>query len=419
MAKKEPKKGPQKEQKEKPQKEQKEKPKKKRRARGEGSICKRPDGTWEALYVAGIDPGTGKRIRKTVYAKTQQEVRKKLTAAIAALDNGDYKEPCKMTLAQWLDIWTAEYLNAVRPRTVEAYLCQIKNHIKPNLGAVKLDALNPHTIQKFYNGLGKETAVGKGLSAKSIKNIHGILHRALQQAVAVGYIRSNPAEACTLPKVVRKELKPLDEDATALFIDAIKGHRYETVFLVTLFTGMRQGEVLGLTWDCVDFTGGTLTINKQLQKTTGGGSVYVLVPTKNGKGRVIAPAAYVMDLLRSQYELQNKWKLDAGPLWEESNLVFTDELGKHFSHHTIYQNFKRVVASIGFPDVRFHDLRHSFAVASIRAGDDIKTVQGNLGHATAAFTLDVYGHVTDKMKHESADRMQAYIDGIRKNKSGK
>jgi len=87
-------------------------------------------------------------------------------------------------------------------------------------------------------------------------------------------------------------------------------------------------------------------------------------------------------------------------------------VGGHIAIHTLYKDFKAVVASIGRPEVRFHDLRHSYAVASIRAGDDIKTVQGNLGHATAAFTLDVYGHVTDQMKQESARRMDNYIKSV-------
>lgn len=317
-----------------------------------------------------------------------------------------------MTVGQWLDVWTAEYLNGVKPRTVESYLCQIKNHIKPNLGALKLDTLSPHTIQKFYNSLGDERDNKPGLSAKSIKIVHGVLHKALGQAVAIGYLRANPADACTLPKVVRKELEPLDEDATARFIEAVKGHRYEIVFLVTLFTGMRQGEVLGLTWDCVDFVKGTITINKQLQKATGGGSVYNLLPTKNSKGRIVTPAPFVMDLLRAQKRRQAEWRLKAGALWENSGLVFTDELGNHLMPHTVYHNYKKVVAAIGLPNARFHDLRHSYAVAAIRSGDDIKTVQGNLGHATAAFTLDVYGHVTDQMKRESADRMQQYIKRV-------
>ena len=383
-----------------------------RNAQGGGTIRQRADGRWEARYTVGRDPGTGKQVQRSVYGSTQKEVRQKLAQAVAALDSGTYTAPSKMTVGQWLDIWQQDYLNSVRPRTVEAYCCQIKNHIKPALGAIKLEALNSHTVQSFYNSLSQPKGDKPSLSPKSVKNIHGILHKALQQAVSIGYIRFNPVDACTLPRVEKKELKPLDEDDTAQFIEAIRGHRYETVFLVTLFTGMREGEVLGLTWDCVDFERGTVTINKQLQKTTTGGSVYALVPTKNGKGRVVAPAPFVMQLLRAQYRRQIEWRLKAGPVWEESSLVFTDEMGKHFNHHTVYQNFKRVVASIGMPEVRFHDLRHSFAVASIRSCDDIKTVQGNLGHATAAFTLDVYGHVTDQMKQESAQRMEGYIKRV-------
>ena len=390
---------------------------KKRRARGEGSIRQRKDGTWEARFVTGIDPGTGKEIRKSVYAKTQREVRKKKAEAIAALDKDDYREPTKMTMAQWLDIWSNEYLKGVKPTTVLNYTQHIKNHIKPAMGAVKLDALNAHSIQKFYNQLSEGHDGKPALSPKTVKNIHGVLHKALNQAVMLGYIRSNPADACTLPRIIQKKIKPLDEDATALFLEAIQGHRYETVFLVTLFTGMRQGEVLGLTWDCVDFDKGVITINKQIQKAAGGGSVYNLVQTKNSKGRTITPAPYVMKLLREQRRRQADWRLKAGACWEDcslGNLVFTDELGRHLMPHTVYHNFKKIVASIGLPNARFHDLRHSYAVAAIRSGDDIKTVQGNLGHATASFTLDKYGHVTDQMKQASADRMQQYIDRIKK-----
>lgn len=259
----------------------------KRNASGTGTIRKKTvtrNGKsytfWEARYTEGYDPGTGKQIQRSISGKTQKEVVQKLKAATAAIDAGTYTAPSKMTVGEWLTIWQAEYLTGVRPRTVEAYNCQIRNHIIPALGAIKLEVLVPHTIQSFYNSLSQPREDQSGLSPKSIKNIHGILHRALQQAVMVGYIRSNPADACTLPRVERKELKPLDEEDIAQFMEAIKGHRYEIVFLVTLFSGMREGEVLGLTWDCVNFTNGTITVNKQLQKVLGGGSVYNLVPTK-------------------------------------------------------------------------------------------------------------------------------------------
>ena len=171
---------------------------KKRHARGEGSIRQRKDGTWEARFVTGVDPGTG----KSVYAKTQKEVRKKMTEAIAALDKDDYREPSKMTVGQWLDVWAAEYLGGVKPMTVLNYSQHIKNHIKPAMGAIKLDTLNAHTIQKFYNSLGDE----KGLTPKTIKNIYGVLHKALSQAVMIGYLRFNPADACTLPRIIRKDI---------------------------------------------------------------------------------------------------------------------------------------------------------------------------------------------------------------------
>ena len=127
-----------------------------------------------------------------------------------------------MTVSQWLDIWQQEYLGGVKPSTAALYKNQIRLYIKPSLGATKLEALNPHTIQAFYNGLGKERDGKPGLTAKSIKNVHGILHEALEQAVKIGYIRLNPANACTLPRIVKKEIKPLDEEATALFIKAFQ-----------------------------------------------------------------------------------------------------------------------------------------------------------------------------------------------------
>ena len=364
---------------------------------------------WEARVTTGHDPGTGKQIQRSFSGKTQAEVRKKMQSAAVELDAGTYQEPARITLGAWLDTWEAEYLGDVKPFTVASYHTQIATHIKPALGAVKLQALKAPQIQKFYNGLQKGD---KPLSAKTIKNIHGVLHKALQQAVEVGYIRFNPSDACKLPRVVKKDIKPLDDNQISAFLTAIKGHRYETLYTVTLFTGLREGEVLGLAWDCVDFQKGILLIDKQLQREKKKGGQYVFAPLKNDKARTITPAPWVMKLLRHHRNVQLEARFKAAEHWEESGLVFTDDLGHHLAIHTVYKDFKKVVASIGIPDARVHDLRHSYAVASIRAGDDIKTVQGNLGHATASFTLDVYGHVTEQMKQASAERMEDFIKDV-------
>ena len=387
-----------------------------RAASGDGSIRKKivkKNGKeytyWEGRYTCGFDPKTGRQKQHSISGKTQAEVAQKLREVTAEIGQGIFQETCKLTVSQWLDVWDQDYLVGIKPRTQESYRSIIKNHIRPGLGAVRLDLLNAHTIQHFYNSLSK-----KGISAKTIKNIHGVFHESLQQAVMIGYLRVNPSDVCTLPRVIKKEIHPLDDDEIRSFLEAIQGHRFEWVYLVTLFTGMRKGEVLGLAWDRVDFDKGTLLIDRQLQraKDETGERRYSLVSLKNDRWRRITPADFVMDLLRRQQRRQAEWRLRAGPAWEDSGLVFTDELGKHLSPYTVYNNYKRLVALIGRPDARVHDLRHSYAVAAIKSGDDIKTVQGNLGHATAAFTLDVYGHVTDQMKRESAERMQKFIKSV-------
>ncbi len=376
----------------------------KKRANGEGLIRQRKDGTWEGRYSI-----PGKATPKSVYGKTQAIVRKKLTAAIAGIDQGIYFEPSKITVAQWLDVWHKEYLGGVKPHTVSQYGTQIKVHLKPSLGAVKLQVLTAPMIQSMYNAKKDE------ISAKSIRNLHGVLHKALAQAVKLGYIRYNPSDACELPRVIDKPIKPIEGDNIAKFLNAIKGHRYEMLYLVTLFTGIRQGEALGLTWDDINFDSGTISINKQLQKERidGGGGKYRFVPLKNDKSRIISPAAYVMDALHLYRKKQREAQLMAGGAWDNQlNLVFTDELGHHLYTQTVLMNFKKIVSRMGIPETRFHDLRHTYATLSLQNGDDIKTVSEALGHATVAFTLDVYGHVTQQMKKASAERMQAFIEAL-------
>ena len=163
-----------------------------------------------------------------------------------------------------------------------------------------------------------------------------------------------------------------------------------------------------------DLTKGTITVDKQLQLIRGSKGQYQMVPTKNSKGRTISIAPYVVTTLKKVKHKQLENRLRYGECWEDSGFVFTDELGHHLSASSVYKSFKAVMVQIGSPETRFHDLRHSYAVASIKSGDDIKTVQENLGHATAAFTLDTYGHVTKQMKQESADRMEQFIKAVNK-----
>lgn len=318
-----------------------------------------------------------------------------------------------MTVGQWLDIWHAEYLGGVKQATVAHYKSHIETNLKPHIGAVKLSALKPHQVQALYNKLLKSEENLSGLSAKTIKNLHGVLHKAMKQAVMIGYIKVNPTDACVLPRIEKKEVSFIEEDGVKALLKAIEGHRFEKVYKVDLFTGMRQGEILGLTWDCVDFNAGILTINKQLQKEHKKGGQYSLVSCKTDRVRRIKPAQFIMDTLRQQRAEQNTNRLRAGGDWgNEWNLVFTNEVGGHLCAPTVYNHFKKIVDQIGMPSVRFHDMRHTFVAISLQNGDDIKTVQQNVGHSTVVTTLNVYGHVSQKMQQGSADRMQGYFDNL-------
>ena len=364
--------------------------------------------SWEGRITVGFNPLTGKQKVRYVYGQTQKEVREKMQALQVQLNNKTYIEPSKMTVEQWFNRWEEDYLVSIKPRTADSYKSIIKNYLLPSLGKVKLQSLQTAQIQCLYSKLSKD-----GLSPKTIRNVHGVLHAALEQAVELNYIHSNPSNPCKLPHVEKREIKPMDDSAIVAFMKAIQGHKFEDVYLVTLFTGLREGEVLGLTWDCVDFKRGIIVVKQQLQRKRDGTGEYDLVSTKTRKNRTLTVAPSVMDILKKVKEQQETWQRLTEGAWEnEMNLVFTNELGHHLSAHTVYLNYKRVVKRIGHERLRFHDLRHTYAVNSLRAGDDIKTVQENLGHYSAAFTLDTYAHATMQMKAESANRMERFIGNL-------
>lgn len=262
-------------------------------------------------------------------------------------------------------------------------------------------------------GIPGKTAPEAERKSKTVKNIHGVLHRALEQAVRLSYLRSNPLAAVILPRVEKQPLQSMDDSDMIAFLRAIEGNPFELELFIDAFTGLRQGELLGLTWDCVDFAHHTLLINKQHNRAKGD-TEFRFSSLKNEKIRTLTVADEVMDALTRQQGRQAAWAAAAGNLWSNPHqFVFTNEFGRYINNKTLYMNFKRVMKELGLEALRFHDLRHAFAVNSLRAGDDIKTVQENLGHATAAFTLSTYAHATPGMKRESAARMGNYLKNLR------
>ena len=213
----------------------------------------------------------------------------KLRKVTTVIDSDSYLEPSRVTVAQWLDEWHSEHLGGVKPSTAASYAQIIKNHLKPALGAVKLRALNGTQIQKLYNGMSRA-----GKNPKTVRNVHGILHKALSQAIKMGLLRVIPCDACTLPRVERAQIEPLDSPEIETFLQSTKGHRFEAVYVVDLFTGLREAEILGLQWACIDFEKGKITVDKQLHRPRVKGGKYYFGPPKNDKARTITAAPFVM-----------------------------------------------------------------------------------------------------------------------------
>lgn len=394
-----------------------------KRGNGEGTIRQRKNGLWEGLYVAGRNE-EGKIQRKSVYGKTKREVVEKLAAVTNDLRTGMYLPPDKITLSEWSKVWVKDYLADVTDSTMHQYEYQFRVHINPVLGSVKLQKLTGAMIQSFYKKaqephkikLEKKSISSKGLSPKSIKNLHGVLHSCLDQAIKVGYIKFNPCDACVLPKVIKKEMNTVTD--INQFFEIIRGDEFEAVYIFAVFSGMRQGEIIGLTWDCVDFENKMITVEKQLRRDhSQAGEEYKFTMPKNGKKRIISPAQFVFDILRKEKAKQSMNKLKHGADFKNTdNLVFTNETGGHICGGTLYDHWKALLKVHGIEkNIRFHDLRHSFATISLENGEDIKTVSENLGHATVAFTMDTYAHVTEAMKKRSGERMQEFIERARKN----
>lgn len=381
-------------------------------ARGSGTIRQRPDGRWEARFTVGRDPGTGKQVQRSVYGATQKEVRQKLAQITAAIDNGTYQAPNKITVSAWFREWLDTFCaNKVKPLTLQSYESVIKNHITPAIGSIKLHAVKGTHIQKIYN-----TMTAAGLSGKTVKNVSAVLHKAFSVALKQGLISSTPCEGAELPKAARHEITPLTDEEIPRFLESIDASPMRNAYALCLFAGLREGECMGLSWKQVDFQRGRITVSQQLQKEkTKGGKYYIASTTKSSKPRTIDPPPIAFEYLRAEKVKQAENRLSAGAAWSNpDNLVFTDESGRHYAVSTFYKYFKKIAASIGRPDARPHDLRHTAATVAIASGADVKSVQDMLGHATASFTLNVYAHTSEQMMKDTANRMQGYYDGLKK-----
>lgn len=323
---------------------------------------------------------------------------------MAELNKGRLPAGRSPTVAEFLRSWLETSVKPrVRPLTYAGYKVNVEKHLVPTLGKIRLDQLTPLHVQEMMN-----QRLATGLSSKSVAYIHQVLRTALGLAVRWDLVARNVARLVDRPRVQRKPINPLTPDEARRFLAAIRGHRLEALFSVALALGLRQGEALGLRWQDIDFSAGTLRVSHQLQRID---TKLTLVPPKTERSRrTLVMPAMITERLHEHEKRQVAEKLWAGSKWQENGLVFANRAGGPTQARHAIRQFHDALAQAGLRRVRFHDLRHSCATLLLVQGVSPRVVMEVLGHSEIALTMNAYSHVVPELQLEAAQRMQAILE---------
>jgi integrase len=344
---------------------------KKQQGNGSGTVYprKNKDGKITSYLGAYYAPD-GKR--RTVSAKTKSACRDKLRQAMSDADKGMVFDAGNLTVGQYLDTWLLTIKGTVRQRTWERYEQLVRVHIKPALGHFKLKDLTRAHVKNLYGTL------------RNPRHTHITLHEALSDAVADNLIPRNVSDGLKLWKPRKKEINPLTPEQARAFLEAARGDRYYALYVLAVYYGLRQGELLGLKWADLDLDTNTLQIRRTMSESRIG---RIEEQPKNGKGRRIELSRTAVEALKAHREA-----------YGGHELVFATKKGAAVnSSNLLHRSFKPLLKSCGVPQIRFHDLRHTCATIRFIKGQHPKRVSEILGHSSVAITLDIYSHVIPGM----------------------
>ena len=373
------------------------------RANGDGDVFPRKNKAGKVIGYRGsylVHTAEGPK-RRYVSGKYKGETRRALAKAKGDREGGLLFDAGNLTLGDFLDRWLEDSVKgSVGHRTYHNYRSQARNHIKPQIGRVKLKALSPAHVQGLYS-----SKLEAGLSTASVRYQHAVLHRALKQATRWGLVPRNVCDVVDPPRVVGKEITPLDPEQSRTFLEAARGDRHEALYVVAVTCGLREGELFGLMRADVDLEARTLRVERQLQRRRDGEGLHYPDP-KHGSKRLIKLPAKAVDALGSHYERQEHEAKKAGGLYRDVGLVFASELGTPLdASNVVNRSFKPLLRRAGLPSIRFHDLRHTCATLLLMRHVHPKFVQKLLGHKSIAITLDLYSHWMPDMGDFTADAM--------------
>lgn len=370
-----------------------------RRSPGEGTIYKRPNGTW----CAQLRIGGGRRL--THYAKTQNECRRWLHEVTGQLDTGLVVESNRVRLEEYLTKWLEIAQPSLRASTWQQYRHIVETHIVPIIGSVRLKSLRPDHLQALYTH-----QLTSGVGVRTVQLVHAVLHRSLSQAVTWGLLVRNPAAVVRKPARQRREMQTLTAEQCRQLLEAAAGSRYLTLYHLAITTGLRQGELLGLRWTDLTPETASLRIQRQLCYVRGAGIQFIEPKTDRSRRAIIISAAD-LEMLQRHRVAQIKQRLFTGARWQEHDLIFPSTIGTPTSPRNLVRDFKDRLVMAGLPHhlIRFHDLRHTAATLMLQSGVHPKVVQERLGHADVTITLQTYSHVLPSLQVDAAEKISRLL----------
>ncbi len=312
----------------------------------------------------------------------------------------------RQTVEQYLSRWLEDSAKvSTRPRTSERYTQPINLHIVPVIGSVRLEKLTPVHVQRLIN-----EKLASGLSPKTTRHIRGVLATALGRAAKWGLVARNVAALTDAPKLTRTEIRAFSADEAQHFIEAAKGERLESLYLLAITLGPRRGELLALKWDAIDFENRTIHIRNSLQRVDG---TLQLSETKTKASRRQLPMLdFVARTLRAHRARQAQERLIAGYGWRDAQFVFTTKIGTPVDPANLLDDFKRILRKAELPAIRFHDLRHSAASLLLALNIHPRIVMELLGHTQISLTMNTYSHVVPEVLCEAIDKLGAALGGV-------